>query len=210
LLLSAAAQELEISPEDLEVVDGSVRPVGAPSRALEIREIARRVLRFGGRHEPIEGRAGTAQTSRAPSSAAHLSHVRVDPDTGEVTVLRHVVAQDVGRAINPALVEDQMLGGAAQGLGWALHEALVHDGDGQLRSGSFADYAIPTVDRLPPIETEIVEVPVPDGPFGAKGVGEASVVAVPAAVAGAISQATGTRLRELPMTSERVWAALHS
>jgi CO/xanthine dehydrogenase Mo-binding subunit len=126
-----------------------------------------------------------------------------------VTLLRHVVAQDVGRALNPALVAGQLLGGATQGFGWALLEALEYDDQGQLRTGSFVEYAVPTIDRVPPIDLEIVEVPVPDGPFGAKGVGEAPVVGVPAAVANAIAAAVGVRLRDLPMSPERVWGALN-
>ncbi|MEA2358562.1 MAG: hypothetical protein QOI62_1822 [Solirubrobacteraceae bacterium] len=207
-LLAVAAHELEIAPEDLEIVDGTVRPVGSPSRARGLDEIASSVLTFGGRHEPIEGHGGSAQTSRAPGAAAHLSHVRVDRETGRVSVVEHAVIQDVGRALNPALVEGQLHGGAAQGLGWALLEALEHDEAGQLRTGTLMEYAMPSFDTVPPIATEIVEVPAPDGPFGAKGVGEPPVIAAPAAVANAIHAAVGVRLRELPMSSQRVWAAL--
>ncbi len=209
-VLAAASQELEIAPDDLEVVDGVVRAVGAPDRSVTVQELAQKALRFGGQYEPIEGHGGSAQTSGAPSVAAHLSHVRVDPETGEVELLRHVVAQDVGRALNPALVEGQMRGGATQGMGWALFEQLEHDEDGRLLTGSFLEYALPTAERVPEIETLIVEVPAPDGPFGAKGIGEAPVVGAPAAVANAVAAATGTRLYELPMTSPRVWKALRS
>ncbi len=209
-LLEVAAAELEIAPEDLEVVDGAVRPVGSPDRAIAVAELARKVLTFGSPYAPVEGYAGVAQTSRAPGAAAHLSHVRVDRDTGDVTLLHHVIAQDVGRALNPALVEGQLLGGTVQGFGWALLEQLAYDGDGQLRTGSFVEYAMPTIDRIPPIDVEIVEVPAPDGPYGAKGIGEPPVVGVPAAVANAITAAVGIRLRELPMTPERVWRALNA
>jgi CO/xanthine dehydrogenase Mo-binding subunit len=209
-LMEVAALELEIAPEDLEIVDGSVRPVGTPSRAIAVEEIAEKVLTFGSPHAPVEGYAGVAQTSRAPSAAAHLTHVRVDRETGAVAVLRHVVAQDVGRVLNPALVEGQFLGGTTQGIGWALFEELAHDELGQLRTGSFVDYAIPAAGSVPPIELEIVEVPAPDGPFGAKGIGEAPVIAAAAAVANAIAAAAGVRLRELPMTPVRVWAALNA
>ena len=208
-LLAVAAQELEIAPEDLELVDGAVRPVGTPSRAIEVTALAQKILQFGSPYAPVEGHAGVAQTSRAPGAAAHLSHVRVDRDTGAVTPLRHVIAQDVGRALNPALVEGQLTGGVAQGIGWALHEALVHDEDGQLRTGSFIEYGPPSASSVPPIDVEIVEIPAPDGPFGAKGVGEPPVIAAAAAVANAIHAATGARLRELPMTAQNVWAALH-
>jgi CO/xanthine dehydrogenase Mo-binding subunit len=207
-LLTAASEELEIAPADLEVVDGVVRAVGAPDKSITVEEIARQTLRFGGRHEPIEGLGGSAQTNRAPSSAAHLAHVRVDRDTGEVELVGYAIAQDVGRALNPALVEGQMRGGATQGIGWALFEELAHDEDGRLVTGSFTDYAIPLAERVPEIDTLIVEVPAPDGPFGAKGIGEAPVIAAPAAIANAVMAAAGVRLRDLPMSAPRVWAAL--
>jgi CO/xanthine dehydrogenase Mo-binding subunit len=209
-VLAAASQELEIAVDDLEVVDGEVRAVGAPDRSITVRELAQKALRFGGIYEPIEGHGGSAQTSGAPSVAAHLSHVRVDRETGQVELLRHVIAQDVGRALNPALVEGQMRGGATQGIGWALFEELDHDEDGRLLTGSFLDYALPTAERIPEIETLIVEVPAPDGPFGAKGIGEAPVVGAPAAVANAVAAATGQRMYELPMTPPRVWEALRA
>jgi CO/xanthine dehydrogenase Mo-binding subunit len=209
-LLRVAAAELEIAPEDLELVNGSVQPVGAPSKAVGVAELASKILRFGGQYEPVEGHGRTAQTSRAPGSAAHLSHVRVDRESGRVEVLAHVIAQDVGRALNPDLVEGQMQGGVAQGIGWALLEGLADDENGMLVSGSFVDYAVPTVDRVPPIDLELVEVPAPDGPFGAKGVGEPPVVGVAAAVANALVSATGLRVYELPLAPERVWSALRT
>ena len=208
-LLDVASSELEIAPEDLELVDGEVRPVGAPGRAVKIADLAAKTYTFGSPHAPIEGYGGVAQVSRAPGAAAHLSHVRVDRETGAVTVLAHVIAQDVGKALNPALVEGQMHGGTAQGLGWALLEELSHDENGQLRGGSFAEYALPSTDQVPPIETLIVEVPAPDGPFGAKGIGEPPVCGVPGAVANAIAAACGARMTELPMSPLRVWRSLN-
>ena len=208
-LLQVASDELEIAPDDLEIVDGVIRAVGAPDRSVPVKEIAAKSLAFAGRYEPIEGRGGSAQRSTAPAAAAHMAHVRVDRETGEVELLGYAIAQDVGRALNPALVEGQMRGGVAQGIGWALYEELRHDEDGRLLSGSFLDYAVPRADRVPDIDTLIVEVPAPDGPYGAKGVGEAPVVAAPGAIANAIAAATGIRLRELPMTAPRVWAALN-
>jgi CO/xanthine dehydrogenase Mo-binding subunit len=207
-LLEIAADELEIAPEDLEIVNGSVQPAGVPAKAIALQELASKILSFGSSYPPVEGHGRVAQP-QAPQSAAHLSHVRVDPDTGAVTVLAHVVAQDVGRALNPALVEGQMRGGTTQGLGWALLEELVYDGHGQLTTGTFVDYAMPTASIVPSIDTEIVEVPVPEGPYGAKGVGEAPVVGVAGAVANAITAATGgARVWQLPMTPERVWRAI--
>jgi CO/xanthine dehydrogenase Mo-binding subunit len=207
-LLRIAAEELEAAPEDLEIVDGVIRPIGVPTREVSVAELAGRILDFGSTHEPVEGHGRTAQACLAPSTAAHVAHIRVDRDTGQVDVLGYIVAQDVGRALNPAMVEGQMRGGVAQGIGWALMEELIYDDGGQLLTGSFVDYTIPSADTVPEIETLIVEVPAPHGPFGAKGVGEAPVIAAPAAVANAIAAATGARMDKLPMTALRVWKAL--
>ena len=207
-LLDVAAEELEIAPEDLEIVNGSVQPVGVPAKAMAIEQLAQKVLTFGSPYPPVEGQ-GLVSLPQVPQSAAHLSHVRVDRETGAVTVLGHVVAQDVGRALNPALVEGQMQGGTAKGLGWALLEEIAYDEHGQPVAGSFVDYAMPTAGRVPWIDTAIVEVPAPEGPFGAKGVGEAPVIGVAGAVANAVAAATGgVRMRRLPMTPERVWRAI--
>ena len=207
-LLDVAAEELEISPEDLEIVDGAVQPVGVPAKAMALEQLAGKVLTFGSPYPPVEG-LGRVSLPAAPQAAAHLSHVRVDQETGAVSILGHVIAQDVGRALNPALVTGQMQGGVAQGLGWALLEELSYDEHGQPATGSFVEYAMPTAGGVPGIDTEIVEVPAPEGPFGAKGVGEAPVVGVAAAVANAIAAATGgVRMRRLPMSPERVWRAL--
>lgn len=207
-LLELAAAELEADPADLEITDGVVHPRGAPSQGVELAALGRKVA--SGSVSPVEGRGRAAAAPPSPSVAGHLAHVRVDRETGAVRVLRWVIAQDVGRALNPALCEGQMHGGVAQGIGWALYEELLVDGGGQLMNGSFASYAVPGAPELPPIETLLIEVPSPDGPFGAKGIGEASVVGVPAAVANAIAAAAGVRLRELPMTPERVAAAFEA
>ena len=207
-LLEIAAIEMEIDPADLEIVDGMIRPVGSPERSRSVADLAAELHDFGGIHPPVEGHATTVQASLAPSVSAHLAHIRLDADTGHVAILGYAVIQDVGRALNPALVEGQMRGGAVQGIGWALHEALIHDAEGQLLSGSFLDYTVPRATQLPPIDAVIVEVPAPDGPFGAKGIGEAPVIPAGPAVASAIVAAGGPRLRELPMTPARVWSAL--
>jgi CO/xanthine dehydrogenase Mo-binding subunit len=193
-LLDVAAEELEIAPEDLEIVDGAVQPVGVPAKAMAIEKLAQKVLTFGSPYPPVEGQ-GLVSLPQVPQSAAHLSHVRVDRETGAVTVLGHV--------------RGQMHGGTTQGLGWALLEEIGYDEHGQPIAGSFVEYAMPSSGVVPPIDTEIVEVPAPEGPYGAKGVGEAPVIGVPGAVANAIAAATGgVHLRRLPMTPERVWRAL--
>jgi CO/xanthine dehydrogenase Mo-binding subunit len=207
-MLRVAGEKFEIEPGDLEIVDGMVRPRGSPELGRPVAEFAKELSdSFGGKHAPIEGHAATAHRVLAPSAVGHLAHVRVDKETGSVELLGYAIVQDVGRALNPALVEGQMMGGAVQSIGRALYEELVHDDRAQLLTGSFLDYAIPRAEMLPLIETLIVEVPAPEGPFGAKGIGEASILPGPAAIANAIAAATGLRLRDLPMTKTRVWAA---
>jgi CO/xanthine dehydrogenase Mo-binding subunit len=207
-LLEIAASELEIAASDLELVEGVVQAVGAPARAISVVELAAKLADWGSPHPPVEGRGAARPSSLAPSVAGHLAHVRVDRDTGEVEVLGLVVVQDVGHVLNRALVDGQMRGGTAQGLGWALYEQLVYDDAGNLLTGSLLTYALPAATRVPPIETVTVEVPAPDGPFGAKGIGEASVIAVSPAIANAVAAATGIRLRRLPMTAQHLWREL--
>ena len=173
---------------------------------MELETLGSRVL--SGDCAPVIGTGRAAYVAPSPSVTVHLVHVRVDAETGQVEVLAWAAAQDVGRALNPALCEGQLQGGIAQAIGWALYEELVADEDGHVLNGAFTDYLIPGTDDVPLLETFLVEVPAPDGPFGAKGIGEAPVVAGPAAVANAIAAATGVRLRRLPMTPERVWSAL--
>lgn len=205
-LLEAAALQLEIAVEDLELVDGTVRPRGTPERAIPIAKVVRGNARAG--RAPIEGHASVDEPSLAPSVSGHVARIRVDRDTGAVTVLEDHVVQDVGRVLNPALVNGQQHGAAAQVVGWATLEALVHDEAGQLLTGTFLDYALPRVDDIGVLATTEVEVPAPDGPMGAKGIGESPVIAGAAAIANAVAAATGVRLRELPMTRPRVWRAL--
>jgi CO/xanthine dehydrogenase Mo-binding subunit len=134
--------------------------------------------------------------------------VEVDPDTGKVQILRCTIAQDAGRALHPSYVEGQLQGGVAQGIGWALNEEYFYDEKGQLRNTGFLDYRMPTCLDLPEIETAVVEVPNPDHPLGARGVGEIAVVPPMAAVANAIYHAVGVRMRELPMSPQRVLKAI--
>jgi CO/xanthine dehydrogenase Mo-binding subunit len=125
-----------------------------------------------------------------------------------VRVLDYASAQDVGRAINPAEVEGQIHGGVTQGIGWALVVGHAYDEDGQLLTSTLMDYALPHSQDIPTIATLLVEVPSGLGPFGARGVGEPPVVPVAAAIANAIHDATSARLTHIPMTPERVLAAL--
>jgi CO/xanthine dehydrogenase Mo-binding subunit len=210
-VLSIAAEELEAAAEDLEIVDGSVRVKGYPAKSLKLGDLAGKAMRFGGHYAPVFGTGRVAQDKSAPGFNAQLVELAVDHETGEVHVHRLVVIQDVGKAINPLIVEGQLRGGALQGLGWALYEDMRYDAEGQPITGSLADYVLPGIDQAPPVfETQIVEVPSDHGPLGARGVGEPPIVPTAAAVANAIFAATGLRLRELPMTAPRILAALQA
>jgi len=205
-LIHAASLELEIGEADLEIVDGVVRPLGTPEKGIPIARLVRANARAN--RSPIEGHAATEHADLAPSVAGFVARVRVDRETGAVRVLDFHAVQDVGRALNPALVMGQQAGGAAQAIGWALHEELVHDDAGQLLSATFLDYDLPRAKDIPALVTAYVEVPAPEGPFGAKGIGETAVIAGAAAIANAVAAATGRRPRELPMTPPRVWRLL--
>ena len=207
-ILAYAALLLEIDVADLELVGGVVQPKGTPDRGMTLAQIGDSMDGWSADFEPLEGHGGTVPPVLAPLSAAHLVRVRVDRETGAVQVLQYVIAQDVGRALNPAIVEGQLHGGATQGLGWALHEAMVYDDLGQLLTGTFLDYAIQTAPAVPEFETIIVEVPAPEGPYGAKGIGEGPVCGAAAAVANAVHDATGVRFRDMPMTAPRIWRGL--
>lgn len=209
-ILRVAAAELEAAPDDLEIVAGQVRVRGLPDKAISLAKVAALSTRYNSRYEPIFGRGASTTRQMAPGFAAHLVEVVADPETGEVRPTRYVAVQDVGRAINPAGIEGQMHGGATQGLGWGLYEQLVYDETGQLLSATLMDYALPTAEMVPPFETHIVEVPAPEGPLGARGVGEPPVIPGAAAVANAVRDALGVRLTDLPLTPERVWRALQA
>ena len=166
-------------------------------------------MSFGSRYRPIMGRGRHAEGRNSPGFSAQLAEVDVDETTGEVRVLRLVVVQDVGRAINPLAIQGQMMGGAMQGLGWALYEALHYDESGQLLTGAWTEYSVPKFDQAAEtVETIIVESPSDFGPFGARGVGEPPVIPTAAAVANAVADATGARLTDLPLSPPLVLAAV--
>jgi CO/xanthine dehydrogenase Mo-binding subunit len=156
---------------------------------------------------PIVAEVSVNAGGVAPGFAAEFCDVEVDPETGQVKILRFVAAQDVGRAIHPAFVEGQIQGGVAQGIGWALNEEYIYDTAGRLANAGFLDYRVPVASDLPAIETVLVEVPNPNHPFGAKGVGEVNIVPSLAAVANAVSHAIGRRMNELPMSPPKVLEA---
>ncbi len=209
-LVELAANEFEAAPEDIEIVDGKAQVRGVPDKAMPIGRLAAKAERTAGGEGPIIGEGRAAVEENAPGFVVHLARVAVDSETGQVRLQQYVAVQDVGFALNPLLVEGQIHGGAAQGIGWALHEAMVYDEHGNLLTGTFMDYDLPRADTLPPIDAVLVENPAPHGPFGARGVGEPPITAGAAAIANAIRDAVGVRITETPIRAEAVWCALHA
>ena len=207
-MLKIASRRLECEPDDLEMIDGEIRVKGSSDKSLTFLRLGRITTNFAAPFAAIVGRGAMTARRQAPGFTVQAAEVEVDPDTGELTILRYAIAQDAGFAINPLSVSGQMQGGASQGLGIALSEEMLYDDQGHLLNANLLDYRLPTTRDLPPIETIIVEVPSEDGPYGARIVGEPSIVAGAAAVTNAIDEAVGARLREVPATPERILKTL--
>ena len=212
-LFELAAAHLKTDADTLELRD---KHVVGPGGRVTLAELARQSQVAGGgmiAHgtfiapgtaydtKRVEGHAYPAFHS--PSFHAHAVDLSVDAETGEVTIHRYVVAQDVGFALNPTYIEGQIEGGVAQGLGQTLSEEIVYR-DGRVLNANLTDYKMPTTLDVPRIESILVEHPGRVGPFGAKGVGEPPNIEPPAAVANAIAAAVGTRITALPITAERI------
>lgn len=213
-----AAHLLEASAADISFADGTFAVTGT-DRRVHLSEVAR--VAYIPTSFPAELELGLQDTavydppSFAWSNGAHVCEVEVDPDTGVVDVVGYWAVDDVGTVINPMIVEGQILGGLAQGLGQALHEHCVYDPQsGQLLAGSFMDYAIPRADDMPVVASELDESqPCTHNPLGAKGCGEAGSIGAPAAVVGAVLDALGplgVKDIELPLTPGRVWTTIQS
>ena len=203
-----AAKTWGVDPEAVVWEDGHAKPASSnvgDFKPMSIKEIAAKRAATGG---PIVAAAGVNPAAVAPGFATQFCDIEVDPDTGKVTILRFVAAQDVGRAIHPSYVEGQIQGGVVQGIGWALNEEYIYDSKGRLENPGFLDYRIPVASDLPMIEPVMVEVPNPGHPYGAKGVAEVNICPPMAAIANAIERAVGRRLTELPMSPPRVLAAI--
>ena len=182
-------------------VFGTSHPGGA---SIALADLMKATLTEGA----IIGRGVSTRLPLGVEVGAHVCDVEVDTGTGRVTVLRYTAFQDVGKALNPTAVEGQIEGSVAQGLGWALTEGFDYDAEGRLRNASLLDYRMPTALDLPPIECVIIETPVPNVPYGVRGVGEVPIVPPAAAVANAIARAIAVRVSHMPMTPERVLRAL--
>ena len=166
-------------------------------RSMTFKELAGQLAGSGGM---IQGRADVNSMEAGPAFAGHIVDVEVDPETGKVDILRYTAVQDAGTAIHPSYVEGQIQGGVAQGVGMALTEEYFYAADGRLLNSSLLDYRMPTALDLPMIETHIVEVPNPGHPYGVRGVGEVPIIPPAPAIANAIADAIGTRMRQLPMS----------
>ena len=218
-LLDLAAEKLEVAREDLELADGEVRVVGSPSKAVEISELASsgaQLLGKGSGPVPEEppchpegclGRLGL-ESFLEPQVFTHAARIKVDRQTGVVRVLQVAAAHDSGVIINRLGATGQVYGGVVMGIGQALLETSQLDDDGRQRNPHLLDYKLVTASDAPRIDVAWIETPaVNGGPKGTKGVGEPPTVPTPGAIANAIARVVGARVRELPMTPERVWAA---
>jgi len=209
-LLERAAKALGVTTEKLEIKDRRVYVRSAPEKGISVAEVARdSIYNFEGECLNISGKCSFEATSSADSYQAAFVKVEVDTETGEVKLIKIVIVHDIGRAINPMIVEGQLEGGLVQGIGYSLIEDYVINKDtGVIESDSFASYRIPSILDLPETEVILVEQPVPSGPFGAKCVGEPGMVAIAPAIANAIYNAVGIRVKELPITPEKILKAI--
>jgi carbon-monoxide dehydrogenase large subunit len=215
-LVRAAATLLEAAAEDVLIDEGRAMIRGAPASAVPLARVIEASLptfaRPGVASPDFEATAYHHVPTVTWASAVHIARVEVDPETGAVTLLGYVVAHDCGKVLNPLIVEGQIHGGVAQGVGGALREELVYDERGQLLSGSLMDYAVPTATDIPAIDLVHLEFPSPRNPLGIKGLGEGGAISPPAAIANAIEDALapfGVRVTETPVSPARLraWTA---
>src|SRR5919106_2253252 len=204
-LLALAAERLQVPAEALACTGGRVYVADTPEQGYALGELAR--LSFTSKAGPILGTASLSSMPFAPVFNAQAAEIKVDRETGTIRMVRFVQAQDVGVAINPMAVEGQIEGGAVQGIGRALSEAVVIQ-DGRILNPSLTTYLMPLAPDIPAIENVLLEVPTEDGPFGARAVAEPPGFGPPAAIANAIEDAVGVRLKELPLSADKVLQAL--
>ena len=234
--LRIASDALEVAASDLEIVDGDVRVVGAPATHLGLGTVAvlSNPLRyaFDASAAAATQFAGGGSDDRPPvadddepgleatdyyspirstfAAGMHAAVVETDPETAEIRILRYAVVHDCGTLINPMIVEGQIHGGVAQGIGGALYEQLVYDDAGQLLNASFMDFLMPYASEIPDVVTGHLETPSPLNPLGIKGAGEAGVIPVTAVFAAALEDAEGIEIRRMPINPSQLWALRRS
>lgn len=213
---AVAGHMLEAAVEDIELADGKFHVVGSPDIAVSWKEVAQAVYGESNLPEEMQGDLSADEDFTPPGETypfgTHICTVEIDPDTGVVEVVRFVTVDDCGPAINPLLIDGQVHGGIAQGIGQALLEHALYDENGQLVSGSLMDYAVPRADNFPIYENNRTETPTPLNPLGVKGIGEAATIGSTPAVANAVHDALahlGVRQLDMPFTAEKVWRAVH-
>jgi len=207
-LRDVAAQKWNLDVEDVTWEAGFARPdkSGADDVSpLSMKQLAKMAPGMVG---PIAGHSEINAKGAGAAFAVQLADVEIDPQTGFVTPLRFTTFQDVGRAISPDYVEGQMQGAAVQGIGWALNEEYIYNDKGQLQNAGFLDYRMPVASDVPMIDTEIIEVPNPNHPYGVRGVGEPPLVPAPAAVANAVENAIGKTMSSLPLSPPKILKAI--
>ena len=217
-LIDLAAEVLKADRDQLEIAQGTVRLRGRPEAKSTLAELARlHIWRHGGEGLQVSA-TWDARTvmhdddcygniAPAYSFAAQAVEVEVDTETGQVTVIDSFLSDDCGKAFNTLAVHGQANGAAAQAIGWALYEQLIVEG-GRLMNGNFADYTMATADAVPMLRAGIVESDDPNGPYGAKGASETAILPGAGAIANAVHAAVGVRINDLPITPEKVLAAL--
>ncbi|WP_299886098.1 xanthine dehydrogenase family protein molybdopterin-binding subunit [uncultured Ruegeria sp.] len=207
-LCERAAAKWGIPVDAVKWENGCAVPSGPNAGDFDPMPLADITADMGSTGGPISGHFEATPEGAGVSFGTHIVDAEVDPETGKTSITRYTVIQDAGKAIHPTYVEGQYQGGAAQGIGWALNEEYIYGDDGRLQNSIFLDYRIPVASDLPMIDTVIVEVPNPGHPFGVRGVGETGIVPPLAAIANAVSNAAGVRMRQLPMSPPRILAAL--
>ena len=216
-VLKKASEELEVAEADLELVDGTVRVKGSPESAIKLGALAARANPMRGAVKPgsepgLEATDYFGPERGATASGVHAMIVEVDLETLMIAIKKYVVVHDCGRVINPMILEGQIQGGVAQGIGNAFYEQLHFDEHGQLLNASFMDYLVPTADTVPTIETDHVETPSPLNPLGVKGAGEAGAIPVGPLFAQAIEdalQGLGIEILEIPLSPSRLFSLVH-
>ena len=207
LLIQRVATIWEVDSETIELNDRAFSSKADPELKMTFKELAGRLTKTGG---PVVGTGTVNPSGIGGSFAGGIADVEVDPQTGKVEIVRYTAFQDAGKAVHPTYVEGQLQGGAVQGFGWGLNEAYVYNDQGVMLNSSFLDYRMPVALDLPMIDTVIIEVPNPGHPFGVRGVGEASIIPPTPALANAIRDAVGVRMRELPMNPEAIVNAIRT
>jgi carbon-monoxide dehydrogenase large subunit len=211
--LKAAAELLEASAEDLELKNGAVQVKGVPEMRRTLAQIAHAIGGVPGFALPQGVTPGLAAAIDFPApgltycNGTHVCEAEVDPETGHVRLIRYIVVHDSGRILNPLIVDGQVQGAVAHGIGATLYEWMRFDDNGQPQTVTYGDYLLPSTDTVPPIEVIHMESPTPLNPLGVKGAAESGTIAAPAAIVSAIDDALRpfrVRVRDLPITPERL------